>query len=43
LRKINNSKKIRTKVGIKIILNQVLRDEIEEKKDSKQNIQQSKD
>jgi hypothetical protein len=43
LRKINNSKKIRTKVGIKIILNQVLRDEIKEKKDSKQNIQQSKD
>jgi hypothetical protein len=30
--------KIRTKVDIKIKLNQILRDEIEKKKDSKQNI-----
>ena len=34
--------KIRTKVDIKIKLNQILRDEIEDKKDSKQNISQSK-
>jgi hypothetical protein len=30
--------KLRTKVDIKIKLNQILRDEIEDKKDSKQNI-----
>jgi hypothetical protein len=34
---------MRTKIDIKIKLNQVRKDEIEKKKDSKQNIYQSKD